>query len=320
MIGKRRVKPVSLEKLESARRRVPKNHPKAQLIKERLAISTAGYRGECAVDYPLSRLPEKDYSIFHNIRLKESSHFFQIDTLIITLKFALILEIKNFAGAIYFDEKLNQLIRTIDDRKEAFRDPLLQIYFQENQLKIWLQKHGFSQLPVISLIVISNPNTLIETSQASKSIYQKVIHNEYLPVKIQQLEKNYPQQKLSEKELKKLIRLIKKQDTPLDSPLLAQLEIPELALIKGVHCPQCSLLPIPKKYGGWRCPNCSSKNKYAYLPSIKDYSLLINPNFTNREIRNFLEITSPDYMHRLLICKEIASSGATKAKIYSLNN
>ncbi|MED1098241.1 MULTISPECIES: nuclease-related domain-containing protein [Bacillus] len=88
-------------------RNLPSNHPKIPLITEELKKRTAGYRGETALDFPLSFIAEKDYFIFHDLRLQDSSRYFQMDTLVLSQKFALILEVKNIAGSLYFDPTFN---------------------------------------------------------------------------------------------------------------------------------------------------------------------------------------------------------------------
>ncbi len=314
MIIKTRKPPQKLQELQALHRRTSLNHPKIQLIKENLARCLAGYRGECAIDYHLTFLEEKNYFIFHDIRLKVSKHYFQIDTLLLSRKLAFNLEVKNFAGELYFDEENHQLIRLLDGQKEAFRDPLIQIFFQEQHLKNWFSNNGYPDLPVQSLVVISNPSTIIHTTS------KKVIHSEFLPIKIHQLEKNYSENKLSDKVLKKLIRQIKKQDTPLQTSLIEQFELSEDELLKGVHCPKCNFIPLIRTYGNWICPRCSFQSSDAHFHSIKDYTLLINDMFTNREIRSFLKISNAQLMKRLLHSPQILALGNKNARIYKLLN
>jgi Nuclease-related domain len=143
-------------------------------IKGDLAKSLAGYRGENAIDYPLSSLPDKKYFIFHDLRLPYKNQFFQIDTLLASTKHFVILEVENIAGTVYFDSDFNQLIRSQDGREEAFADPITQINRQEQLLKSWLTDNKYPPIPITSLVVFSNPTTLIRTSQRNKGIYNRV--------------------------------------------------------------------------------------------------------------------------------------------------
>ncbi|MFX3623267.1 MAG: nuclease-related domain-containing protein [Ectobacillus sp.] len=135
MIVKERKKPVKIQKLEALLRRLPPQHPKQKEIEENLAKSLSGYRGEQSLDYYLSFLPPKQQLILHDLRLKENGRYFQIDTLILTKAFILIIEAKNIAGTIFFDTAFHQLIRTIDGKEEAFPDPIMQITRQKQQLQ-----------------------------------------------------------------------------------------------------------------------------------------------------------------------------------------
>lgn len=136
MIVKERKMPVHLLQLEALLRRLPAHHPKRNVVAENLAKFMAGYKGEQAIEYPLSFLSETKYSILHDIRLFDQKHYFQIDTIIVSSHFLLFLEIKNIVGTLIFDAKFNQLIRISDGTlEEGFPDPLLQVKRQEMQLK-----------------------------------------------------------------------------------------------------------------------------------------------------------------------------------------
>jgi len=50
----------------------------------------AGWHGEQSMDDPLSYLPDKEFRIFHNLRLSDYVHVFQIDFLVLCDRFALI--------------------------------------------------------------------------------------------------------------------------------------------------------------------------------------------------------------------------------------
>ncbi|RFU60027.1 nuclease-related domain-containing protein [Bacillus sp. V59.32b] len=98
MIIKERKKPLKIQKLEALLRRLPSNHPKRQKISEELAKSLAGYYGEQSLDHYLSDLSESEYFILHDLRLSDKNErFFQLDSLLISSRFFLILEVKNIS-------------------------------------------------------------------------------------------------------------------------------------------------------------------------------------------------------------------------------
>jgi hypothetical protein len=115
-----------------------------------LKIREAGYKGECSIDFPLSFLEPKSYFTFDDLRMQDQSRFFQLDTLLISKKFALIIEVKNMEGSLYFDPHFNQLTRMIEGKETAFPDPkIMQGSRQESQLTNWFLKNGFPSLPIL---------------------------------------------------------------------------------------------------------------------------------------------------------------------------
>lgn len=127
MIVKPRSYPINLRKLKALKIRIPRNHPKEKEIKEDFAKNSAGYKGERELDYPLSFLLGDVYSILHDLRLFSDSYHFQIDALLLSPRFLLIIEVKNFSGTITFDSEFTQVIRSNAGKEKAFFDPILQV-------------------------------------------------------------------------------------------------------------------------------------------------------------------------------------------------
>lgn len=300
-------------------RNLPSNHPKIPLITEELKKRTAGYRGETALDFPLSFIAEKDYFIFHDLRLQDSSRYFQMDTLVLSQKFALILEVKNIAGSLYFDPTFNQLIRTKDGTERAFPDPILQIERQEIQLRNWLSTNRLRNVPVFSFVVISNPETIIRTSPENRDLDRKVIHRDALPAKIIQLENTIKEQAFSEKEFKKAVRAIKRLHIPEDYPILEKYQIKKAEILKGAVCLHCNHRPLLRTHGTWICEKCLSKTQDAHIQPLKDYSLLINSTITNHELRDYLDLQSSAVAKRIMQSMNLTYSGLNKGRVYHLS-
>ncbi|SFE88656.1 nuclease-related domain-containing protein [Alteribacillus iranensis] len=103
MIIKPRKVPLHLRKLRALERRLPHSHPKRPEIERDTAKWSAGYKGEQSIDDPLTFLPPHDFRILHDLHLYDGSHYFQIDTLIISSCFLLIIEVINISGTLIFD-------------------------------------------------------------------------------------------------------------------------------------------------------------------------------------------------------------------------
>ncbi|MCK6258408.1 NERD domain-containing protein [Fictibacillus sp. KIGAM418] len=196
MIIKERKMPLIIRKLNALLRRLPQHHPQRKDIEASFAKYMAGYRGEESIDYVLGFLPEEEYYILHDVRLSDGVRYFQIDTLIVSLKFILLLEIKNISGTLVFDQTFNQLIRITDEKEEAFPDPILQIQRHEQQFRAWLHQHQhhlhLHQIPLESLVIISSPYTLIKNSRDNQAEHlEMVIHSGKLSKKVNDFETLY---------------------------------------------------------------------------------------------------------------------------------
>lgn len=317
MIIKERKLPLSIQKMQALLRRLPPQHQKVPAIKEQLAKSISGYKGEKKIDYPLTFLPDKNYFILHDIRLKDKDHFFQIDTLILTKKYALIIETKNISGTLYFDPNFNQLIRTKDGEDVAFPDPIIQVMRHELQLKQWFAANKLPSVPIASLVVIGHPQSVIRTSPENLAVFQKVIRPDFFPYKISQIDNSH-NETISDKDIKKCIRLLLKQHTPADLLIKNQFKIEESDLIQGVICDQCNYFPLMRIHGQWFCSKCKHKSKDAHLAALKDYYLLLGTNINNRKLREFLRIQSADQATRILRSLNLRVIGKNKGKVYNL--
>ncbi|WP_394185228.1 nuclease-related domain-containing protein [Metabacillus halosaccharovorans] len=318
MIVKKRKVPLINLKLEALLRRIPTTHPKYPLIKENLAKRSAGYQGELSLNYPLSFLDEKKYFIFHDLRLNISDHYFQIDTLVISQKFILIIEVKNITGTLFFDQEFHQLIRTQNGEEAVFPDPITQIKRQRLQLKQWLTNKQIPAIPIVPLVVVSHPNAIIQTSPKHQSINQIVVNRYYLSTRINQIERNYQKDVLSSKDIKKINRMLLKEHVPLDTSVLDQYEIKSTEVGKGVVCAACSHLPMIRVNGAWYCEQCQISEKESHVQALKDYYLLYGSQISNKHAREFLMISSPFLASRILKSMKLPSSGITKGKTYEL--
>ncbi len=301
-------------------RRIPSDHHQSPRIKENLAKSLAGYKGELAIDYPLSFLPPKKYFILHDVRLHDGKHYFQIDTLILSQQFVLILEIKNIAGVLFFDPVFNQLIRLKGDQKEVFPDPLIQVQRHEIQFKKWLFNHKIPHLPLDSLVVISNHSARIETPPGNHKIKLKVIRHDFLFTRMTQLEELYKQDRIDIILLKKVIRLLQKKDTPLDQSILERYRMTNDDLLRGVYCKKCACVSMVRIFGKWECSICGHNSKEAHISSLIDYYFLIDKKINNHEMRDFLAIESRHVSKQLLRSLNLTSQGSNKGRVYLLND
>ncbi|MFC0559274.1 nuclease-related domain-containing protein [Halalkalibacter alkalisediminis] len=321
MIIKKRETTLAIEKLQALLRRLPSHHPLLPEIADELSNRLAGESGENSIDYPLSFLPSEDYFIFHGLRLFHEPHFFQMDTLIVTRKFLLVIEVKNISGLLYFDQHLQQLIRTKKDGvRQIFSDPILQVKRQKSLLEGWLVRNHFPPIPVTSLVIMSNPLTAISSNLEHRELSQLVTHRDSLPDRVTRLSEEFLGKDLPLHDFKRLLMTLQKQHTPLDPAILTQFKLTTDDLKEGVLCPSCSYSPLPRVYGSWHCPRCQVKHKDAHVKALKDYALLFGTQITNREARKYLKLESDALVKRILNKVGRKHKGITKGSVYDLSH
>ncbi|MEC2073435.1 nuclease-related domain-containing protein [Alkalihalophilus marmarensis] len=318
MIAKPRKIPVHIDKLEALLRRIPSHHPKKPQIEADLAKRKAGYKGESALDYHLSFLPQKEYIILHDLRLQSGDYFFQIDTLILTPTYILIIEVKHLYGTLSFEPEFQQLIRTTPDAEDTFPDPIIQVQKQASQLRQFLKKNKFPDIPIETLVVITNSQSRISLSDSTTYIRKHVIRDTVLVKRIEKLSAQYQTPSFDAKTVKKVVKLLIKSHTPSVFEPFQIYQLQHSDLIRGVHCLKCSALPMLRTNGKWNCQHCWFRSRNAYINSLIDYSYLFEGEITNRQAAEFLKI-NPAISKRLLTSLPIERKGVTKARRYQLD-
>lgn len=225
--------------LESLNRRTPANHPKKNHIQQLARNHRTGYNGEQSLDFVLSFLPENKFNILHNLRIEDEYGAFQIDTLLLSCYFSLIIEVKNVYGTITFDE-LGQTIRTQDDgTQQGFNNPIEQVSLQRFRLHRWLELHQFPQLPIENLVVYSNPYTILKNVTKCEKVTNSVLHKEGLISKIERFSQLYQTASLSKRELKGISTALCDAHTIEKINVLEKYGVKENELLCGVICPAC---------------------------------------------------------------------------------
>lgn len=321
MIKKERMVPLGLQMCEALIRRLPEVHSSRALIEKELAKYTRGYRGEKALDYYLNELP-KEYDIYHDLRLPmQENVFVQYDTIIVTPKFLYIMEVKNYAGTIEFDSTFQQLIRVKDNEAESFADPFLQLQRQKRNLAMILQKIDLDP-PIETSVVIPDPSTIIKSAGPSSRLPSSILRPPNIPLHLESLMKKHRHESLTKNDRNKLSRYFRKWHTSLIPNLLSKFQILKTEIKAGVHCPNCSTLPIKRHpfRNTWYCEKCEKFMKHAHLHTLKDYALLMNERITNQECKRFLGLESAQSSYRILRSLKLEHIGANKNRQYALKS
>ncbi|AZB43724.1 NERD domain-containing protein [Bacillus sp. FJAT-42376] len=311
--------PRSLKQLQAIKRRLDPQHPKYDAVLQDLAIQTAGYKGEKEMEYPLSFLHAQTYRIFHDLRLHDGIHFFQIDVLLLSQSFITILEVKNIAGTLRFDTDFNQLIRIQNDMEEPFPNPIMQVKRQRLQLMNWLRKNNLPNLPIQEFVAIGNPRTMLQASQKNSKIHNKVLHSQTIPFKISELEKVYQKEILSSQQLTELSVKLLSAHTDLEKNMMVKHQISTENILPGVYCIKCSKLSMRRlKNSMWVCGICEITSNDAHIEALKDYAYIFKNLISNREAKSFLNLSSSSTVKRLLKSVGYETEGNRRSTVYKI--
>jgi hypothetical protein len=315
VIAKYRTIPIEILIYEAITRRLPDHHPRKSEFLSKLIRWKAGYKGEKEVDYYLSLFPDDDLTIFQDIRLPHNNGYFQIDTLIISPWFIVIIESKNYAGTIEIDHELDQLLQTYDGTEKGYNNPILQAEIQSSHLKNWFIKHQLPLPPIEIFGSISNPQTIIKNPTYNKEVTYRICRAARIPFRISTLKSHFNKEKVTKKDIKKITRLLLKQHEPF-VPDPKSMDIPRDHMT-GVQCPHCNIFRMERIHGTWFCKNCGHASKDAHIHAVKDYFHLNGHSLTNKQLRDFLHVDSENTITRILHSLNLAFTGTTKNRIYS---
>lgn len=313
-----RKKTDELLKLEVCVKRLLSASPSYSLIMQDFLRKTAGYVGESTVDRYLQYLPPHAHS-FKDLRLFDGIQHFQIDFLLLIDGAFTIVEVKNYKGKIIFDFDHQQLIRELDGSEDIFPDPFIQVEHQTVQLSIWLKERGFPLIPIHFYVVISNPQTLVETQGRDLLSYKKrIIRARRFPHLLQTLKHSNARPTWSNDDRDMFIKMIAKENSPYNGSVMKKYGIKLSNLQWGVECPACSKLGMKRRRDHWQC-ECGRKSNDAHKKLLMDYALLLGPEITNATFRQIAFIDSEYIARRLLIENCRSNFGNTKNRRYHIN-
>lgn len=319
MTSKPNIETDYLSKILALDRRTAPFHPIKPRLQDQIKKERTGIKGESALTFPLKFLPGEDISIFHNPRLPDGNDYFEIDKLLLSKQYILMLEVKNWYGTLYFDGD-RQVIRVGDDgREEGLPNPIIQVKLQRHRLQKWLRMYNFPHVPILYFVVISFPSTIIKPLFPQSTVPNEVIYSKSLPFHIHEQNHIYTNQVLDQRTFQQIFDRIQADHTPSKADVLKKFGISKNELIKGVFCPECAANPMKKEHNKWLCPQCHHASRSAHLQALHDYKLLIGDTITNQDAREFLRIDSSHVMKRILQKEGFPVSGKNRWQKYTLD-
>lgn len=166
----------------------------------------------------------------------------------------------------------------------------------KRQLEGWLLANQFPAIPIYSLVVFSNPKSILRLSSPQiQTLKNTIIHKEYLPELIPKLTSSFKASFLPADERKKLIKCLKKKNTPLDTDILQKYQVNKTDIISGVKCECCNQFSMKKHMQHWYCLGCKHKTNQVMIPTLKDYYFLFGG--TNHQFSTQGIFTNRFYLH-----------------------
>ncbi|MEH7417391.1 nuclease-related domain-containing protein [Neobacillus drentensis] len=308
------IKPITLQQAEAAQRRLPSNHSMMAEVELKIRILASGYKGEKTLNYFLGLLPEKNYHIFHGLRLPVRNSFFQMDAHLLSPKLIILLESKNYSGTLTLER--HQITQEINNIKMVYDNPISQVNRHKILLQYFFQKYQIPPIPIETVVVFTNSSSEIKIAQGYHEAEKKICKASNLLKKIEELEKYYNKERVDQKTIGKIKRLLLSKHTPYRSDFLGSLGINKSDILPGVCCSNCLYMPMEYKKNKWICPVCLKISKEGIHEAINDFFLLINTTITNLELREFLQLPtrrSSSYQLELL---NLPSTGTKKGRVY----
>ncbi|MGG0655718.1 nuclease-related domain-containing protein [Rummeliibacillus pycnus] len=273
----------------------------------------AGLQGEQLIDQFIKQakisgqfvyLPNITITLPHN---KKS----QIDGLLITEKYILIVEVKNMKGELFFESSPAQLIQKTEEGEKAYSCPQIQVITAAYNIKEFCMENKILDLPVHCVIAMPNRKTIIRKSP--KKV--KLLFGRELPLYIEKL--NSLPSLINKAHIKKLAKSIDRNQSLVEfEPLSYRYKIDVTDLKKGVIC-KCGHLGVRINQRIWRCNKCNEEIENALEQALEDWFLLIKSTISIKEGMEFLGISNRNMIRRLFIRFGLIRSGTTRSVVYS---
>lgn len=306
--------PFHVMQYEYLSHRLISSSPRKKAVEKQLARYRTGFRGESALGYPLQFVPQ-NHLLYHNLRFPDRANFFQLDFLVLTRSFLLILEVKNLKGIITLNG--HQMIRSLNNESEAYPDPVIQALRHQSQLNDWLDRKNLSGLPIKSLVVFGSRSVL---NFEDKTRAAWCIMPDTVPFRIAELNDRFQKEVLSKNECEELKNSLLVDHQPLELDLLHHAKVSRSELIRGVCCPACGHFSVFRRSRAWRCLNCTHLPVNAGADALIEYRHLFGSAITNRRCRDFLRLDSDSIARKLLTTHQLPYEGSTRDRVYFIDD
>ncbi|TWT27687.1 nuclease-related domain-containing protein [Planomicrobium sp. CPCC 101110] len=309
MIIKYRDKPAKIAGYEALLKRLPAHHAKRGLIQEKLNGARAGLGGEERLDQLLESFdPPYPYLVLQGVELPGKC---QIDLMVITPSWLVLLEVKNIAGRLRFTENpsaLHQL--TPAGEMKGYKSPIIQMETAEMKITKLLKQLN-CPLRVQSAIVIAYPSQIVESVPAGAKVWSA---DEVL-IQLERLQMT--NSSISASQMTALgDHLLSIQDHYNPFPLAPKFDILPSEIENGVFCPRCRLKKMDRLLRIWECKSCFILSGEAHFEALEEWFMIHKSTITTTECKEFLGLPDRDAAKRLLKRMGLEERGGRRHRQY----
>ncbi|MGI2327677.1 nuclease-related domain-containing protein [Planococcus sp. YIM B11945] len=309
MILKRREKPYLLETLPRLLQRIPERHASWKKVEQELYRVKMGYEGEVSIDQRLRKMRGKtEAAIICDFQFQTEVRGCQIDTLVLTPHYALVLEVKNFNGTLKFNEETFHLEQTFGDgQPNGYHSPISQVLGACEELEVLFQRLHIA-LPVFPVIVLPNAATLVVQAPVNVPIVYGQSLNRFIS--------NIPRNSEPINAASAGRRLLE-HHVPFPKIDYAQkFQFNKDDLKTGVLCGICGAQAKKVSERVYGCAVCQVKFKDGRERALQDWFEFISPEISNEQCRAFLRLKDKHAARYLLKKMKLTRRGCSRGTVY----
>ena len=276
-----------------------------KILDELLWKAERGYEGEQRADAYWEDLHiAEPHALLHGFEAVNSRGYtHQIDTILVTARFVLVVELKNIAGVLTYEERSHQFLRVQNGERMSLTDPFAQIERHKVFVKQLLDRIEV-KLPVLSAVIITSSSSVLENMPERFHLFKLA----GLRFKLQHWMDVYPVQ-----DSESVISLVRNELLAHHQPRKWQHPFGKILIQRGALC-LCGEV-MRYEHGKFVC-RCGHISREFFYKGLHDYRLLVSEWITSRELRDFFFITSKDVANKLLVRSNFYYEGNTKSRRY----
>lgn len=301
------LKPRSAPELLDQLPRLMHRLPQSEAIKDDHYKIRAGFGGEEHVDkLLLQRRFDSPPAFIGDLQLAD--RLCQIDTIVVTAHFVLILEVKNFSGTLTFHEDRFQMVQTTrEGNKFGYNSPVTQVWNAREELRAILSMAAVP-LPVYGAIVLPYSTTLIDRMPSEFPVVYGHSLNRFIST-LPRTGRTMPPEETAQ--------LLISHHQPFPKMDFQEVyKYDPRRVKKGVLCSACGRACMKRSERQFFCRSCNVLVEDGYRRALEDWFDFVSPEITNMQCREFLGLKDKYAARYLLNRLDLKRRGNVRSTRY----